>query len=187
MQEGAKQMVQRSKLSLHGQWRRWQRDQRIGKSRTRRVGRRYMLGRLAKGTMMGVLGASGIGTGYLMTRALMGLALQASGKNVLPELNAAQIFTNPHNGKEGILIHLSDGAFVAYDRACTHSKVYVDYDSKTQTLICPAHQAIFDPAQGARVVSGPAPSPLPKMAIQMKSDGTFQVAESGAAPFEHGL
>src|SRR5262249_10949804 len=32
--------------------------------------------------------------------------------------NAAMTFTNPADGKASVLVHLADGTFVAYDRAC---------------------------------------------------------------------
>ncbi|GHO95735.1 hypothetical protein KSF_057830 [Reticulibacter mediterranei] len=93
--------------------------------------------------------------------------------------NSSAVFTNPTDKKDSVLVHLSNGNFVAYERACTHVQVNVNYDPATQLLVCPAHGAIFDPAKGAAVVQGPngeAPTSiksLAKVPIQVKSDGTI--------------
>jgi Rieske Fe-S protein len=87
--------------------------------------------------------------------------------------NAALNFTNPANGKASVLVHLSDGNFVAYERACTHVGVYVNYDPAQKLLVCPAHGATFDPAQNAAVKQGPATRPLPKVTVHINSDGSI--------------
>jgi serine/threonine-protein kinase len=91
--------------------------------------------------------------------------------------NAALNFMNPADGKASVLIHLADGNFVAYDRACTHKGVFVAYDPATQLLVCPAHGATFDPANGGAVVQGvpqePPLQPLPKVTVQINADGTI--------------
>jgi len=91
--------------------------------------------------------------------------------------NAAMNFVNPANGRAGMLVHLADGNFVAYDRACTHVGVNVDYDPDLQLLVCPAHGATFDPAQDGAVVQGlpqgPDLKPLPKVAVRINADGTI--------------
>ena len=87
--------------------------------------------------------------------------------------NASQNFTNPANGSDSILIHLPNGNFVAYNKACTHRGVPVYYDSGSQQLKCPAHGAIFDPANGGSPVSGPNNGPLANVAIRVNGDGTI--------------
>ncbi len=89
--------------------------------------------------------------------------------------NTAMNFVNPADGKASILIHLANGNFVAYGRACTHVGVYVNYDPATRLLVCPAHGAIFDPAQGGAVLQGPATRPLPKVTIHVNTDGMITV------------
>ena len=75
-------------------------------------------------------------------------------------------FTDPASGDPAALIKLSDGTFVAYDLICTHAGCTVtSWDSKLQYLRCPCHGATFDAAHGARVVAGPAPSPLPEIPL----------------------
>jgi len=90
--------------------------------------------------------------------------------------NSVVSFTNPADGSASLLIRLSNGSFVACERACTHQGVAVDYDSGSQHLHCPAHDAYFDPTNGFRELSGSGPSglsPLPKVTIRVNGDGTI--------------
>lgn len=89
--------------------------------------------------------------------------------------NSASNFTNPADGNDSLLIHLSNGNFVACERACTHAGVNVDYDPGSHQLVCPAHGAVFDPTNGFNVVQGPATSPLPAVSIHINADGTITV------------
>lgn len=87
--------------------------------------------------------------------------------------NSSQGFTNPADGQGSLLIHLPNGNFVAYERACTHVGVAVYYDGGRQQLVCPAHGARFDPANGGQVLQGPANRPLPTVSIRVNTDGTI--------------
>jgi Rieske Fe-S protein/tRNA A-37 threonylcarbamoyl transferase component Bud32 len=91
-------------------------------------------------------------------------------------LNTSVTFTNPADGKESLLVHLPSNNFVAYERACTHEGVAVNYDPATQRFVCPAHGAIFDPANGAKVLQGPATRPLTPVSIHVNTDGTITTA-----------
>lgn len=90
-------------------------------------------------------------------------------------VNTSTRFTNLTDKKESLLVHLTNGNFVAYERACTHVGVYVNYDAASKTFICPAHGAIFDPAKGGAVLQGPATKPLPTVKIHINGDGTITV------------
>jgi serine/threonine protein kinase/Rieske Fe-S protein len=90
-------------------------------------------------------------------------------------LNSASSFKNPTDGAQSLLIHLSNGQFVAAERACTHEGVAVNYHPDTHTLICPLHGAIFDPANNFKVLQGPAQLPLKAVPIKVNSDGTITV------------
>jgi serine/threonine protein kinase/nitrite reductase/ring-hydroxylating ferredoxin subunit len=99
------------------------------------------------------------------TGTVIGASNQAAG--------SAKAFNNPADGKESLLVHLTNGKFVAYERACTHQQVAVDYDAATGHLICPLHHSVFDPANNGSVLVGPAQTPLPKVAIRVNADGTI--------------
>jgi serine/threonine protein kinase len=88
-------------------------------------------------------------------------------------VNSAQNFTS--GGQSNVLIRLPGGNYVAYSRACTHVGVLVNYDPGSHQLICPAHGAIFDPANNGSVVQPPANGPLPPVTIHVNPDGTITV------------
>ena len=69
-------------------------------------------------------------------------------------------------GRDAVLVHLDGGEFVAYSAVCTHAQCTVAY--KDAQLACPCHGSIFDPANGAEVVSGPAQTPLPEIPIRVQ-------------------
>jgi serine/threonine protein kinase/nitrite reductase/ring-hydroxylating ferredoxin subunit len=87
--------------------------------------------------------------------------------------NSSVSFTNPADGQGSLLIRLSNGNFVACERACTHQGVPVNYDSGTQTLVCPAHGAVFNPSSGFSHVQGPGNGPLAGVSIRVNADGTI--------------
>ncbi len=69
-------------------------------------------------------------------------------------------------GRDAVLVHLDGGEFVAYSAVCTHAGCTVAYQNAQ--LACPCHGSIFDPANGAEVVSGPAQTPLPEIPIKVQ-------------------
>ena len=83
--------------------------------------------------------------------------------------NSASSFTVPTNGDPGVLVHLPNGNFVAFDATCTHAGCPVEYDPSSKLLLCPCHGAAFDPAQGAAVVQGPTDIPLTSVPIHVSS------------------
>jgi Rieske Fe-S protein len=70
------------------------------------------------------------------------------------------------SGSPAVLVHLNSGDFVAYSAVCTHQQCTVAY--RGGQLACPCHGSIFDPANGAAVVSGPARRPLPEVPVEVR-------------------
>ena len=80
-------------------------------------------------------------------------------------------FQDPRSGDPAVAVSLSGGSIVAFDAVCTHAGCQVSFDTGQKLLACPCHGALFDPAHGAAVVAGPAPTPLASIPIQAGSDG----------------
>jgi thiosulfate dehydrogenase (quinone) large subunit len=80
-------------------------------------------------------------------------------------------FQDPASGDPAVAVSLPGGAVAAFDAVCTHAGCQVSYDTGQRLLACPCHGATFDPARGAAVVSGPAPTALPPIKVQVGSDG----------------
>jgi rieske iron-sulfur protein len=76
-------------------------------------------------------------------------------------------------------VRAADGV-VAYSGVCTHTGCDVtDWIAAAQRFKCPCHESEFDPADAARVVSGPAPWQLAALPLKMV-DGMLAIA----GPFE---
>jgi arsenite oxidase small subunit len=103
-------------------------------------------------------------------------------------LNDSLLFEYPHKDRPAILIHLSSG-FVAFDAICTHLGCQVHFDkvpvagweSNSQQNFCSCHGGVFDPNTG-KVLGGPPPRPLPKIKLEIDSQG-----EIFADGYESGL
>jgi len=65
---------------------------------------------------------------------------------------------------------------VAYSAVCTHQACPVNMWSKARDgLVCSCHGSVYDPKNGAAVLDGPAPRPLPSLAVKI-ADSAVAVA-----------
>jgi len=75
-------------------------------------------------------------------------------------------------GAPGYIFRTKAGVF-AYSAICTHQGCTVNFNSDNSHFQCPCHGAEFDPANGAKVLAGPAPSPLTKIKISVQGNNIF--------------
>jgi len=81
-------------------------------------------------------------------------------------------------GSPGTVMNWTVDDIVAYSKICTHVGCPAAlYEQTTHHILCPCHQSTFNAAQGAQVLFGPAPRPLPQLPIGTDSQG-FLIAES---------
>jgi thiosulfate dehydrogenase (quinone) large subunit len=80
-------------------------------------------------------------------------------------LNSAASFNVSGNNDPGILVHLPNDQFAAYDAVCTHAGCTVAYNPGSKHLECPCHGSVFDPAKAGSVLAGPAKQPLGNIKI----------------------
>jgi nitrite reductase/ring-hydroxylating ferredoxin subunit len=72
------------------------------------------------------------------------------------------------NGAPALLFRTKTGVF-AYQTICTHQGGVTKYFSVKKLLVCPVHNASFDPFKKGTVVTGPATNPLPTVKVTIKS------------------
>jgi Rieske Fe-S protein len=113
-------------------------------------------------------GGSEEGEGRARSGAQGGGAAIAKESEVAP--GSAVTFKN--GGQDAVLVHLESGDFVAYSAVCTHQACTVAY--KGGQLACPCHGSVFDPANGAEVVNGPAQSPLEEIPVEVRGGEIFR-------------
>ena len=84
-----------------------------------------------------------------------------------------KIFTAA-DGSAAILFRTKAGVF-AYSRTCTHQGCNVNYDTESNTLLCPCHGAQFDQDANGKVLNGPATKPLTPIKVAIKGQSIVQI------------
>ena len=67
-------------------------------------------------------------------------------------------------GTPAVLFRTKSGVF-AYSAVCTHQGCTVAFNSASKNLQCGCHGAVFDPFDGAKVVTGPTNQPLARITV----------------------
>lgn len=71
------------------------------------------------------------------------------------------------NGAPALLFRTKTGVF-AYQTICTHQGGLTKYFAPKKLMVCPVHNASFDPFKKGAVVAGPAITPLPSVKVAIK-------------------
>lgn len=77
------------------------------------------------------------------------------------------------SGNPSILFRTTHGVF-AYSEICTHQGCTISYSPTDKLLVCPCHGATYDPFNNAKVLSGPAPAPVPNVQVAIEGDWIVQ-------------
>ncbi len=78
------------------------------------------------------------------------------------------------NGKAALLLHMPAG-YRAFGVVCTHLGCIAQWKSDENDIVCPCHLGRYDPNTGA-VLSGPPPSPLPAINIQVRDGAIYALS-----------
>ena len=73
------------------------------------------------------------------------------------------------NGAPALLFRTKTGVF-AYQTICPHQGGLAKYFAPRKLIVCPVHNASFDPFKKGRVVAGPAITPLLSVKVAIKGD-----------------
>ena len=74
--------------------------------------------------------------------------------------------------------------YVAYSKLCTHLGCPVGlYEQQLELLVCPCHQSMFNVRNGAIPQFGPAPRPLPQLALYFDDNGDLRAQ----APYDQAV
>ena len=121
----------------------------------------------------GALAVAFAGAGKFFAKAAPATSKVSAGKGTkIVKLASLKVGGNYNfvasNGAPSILFRTKTGVF-AYSAICTHQGCTVKYSTSSKTLKCPCHQAEFDPYKSAKVVNGPAETPLGKVKVAIKA------------------
>lgn len=82
----------------------------------------------------------------------------------------------------------SASGYIAYSRICTHAGCPVAlYRAAAKELMCPCHQSVFNVLADGAVVSGPADHALPRLPIEVGSDGILRATGDFPEPVGPGF
>lgn len=86
-----------------------------------------------------------------------------------------------------VLIRTSDG-YLAYSKVCTHAGCPVAlYRTNAKQLLCQCHQSVFDVMREGAVVSGPADHALPRLPIEVGTEGYLRATGDYPEPVGPGF
>lgn len=152
----------------------------------------------------------GFGTGLYRTKWTRGARLvRENGVPVratdLADDSVLTVFPDGHVGdasSQTLLLRLPSGVlvptpdrkdwspqgYVAFSKVCTHAGCPVGlYRASAHQLLCPCHQSVFDVAEAAKPISGPAARALPQLPLQISDDGYLEAQSDYTEPIGPGF
>lgn len=141
--------------------------------KTKRITRRRFLDFVLGGSIVVSLGSAlGVMLTFIYPPKKEGGAETAERLEVGPVSGIPEGKAKPvvFQNKNVMVIHVKEG-FFAVDMKCTHLGCMVEWVVGKGVLFCPCHAAYFD--YKGKVISGPAPSPLPLYKIEIVQDKIY--------------
>ena len=107
---------------------------------------------------------------------------EKKGGGALVEKNAATILVRFKESEYKPPTNVSGTVkgYVAYSKVCTHEGCLIS-ERQGQNFLCPCHSSVYDPLEGAKVVGGPAPRPVPQLPLGIAKSGNLLLA---TGPFD---
>ncbi|WP_435100794.1 ubiquinol-cytochrome c reductase iron-sulfur subunit [Halarchaeum sp. P4] len=109
---------------------------------------------------------------------------EGGGALQVPVANTLLVRFTEDDYQEPTMLEGTAQGYAAYSAVCTHAGCTVSSRTgpNNQNFLCPCHQSVFNPLQGAKVVGGPAPRPLPQLPVGVTEEGDQLIIATG--PFE---
>ena len=105
-----------------------------------------------------------------MSTAMFGTPAVAANSQIVKLSKVKVGATHPFqlsNGAPALLFRTKTGVF-AYQTICPHQGGLAKYFAPRKLIVCPVHNASFNPFKKGAVVAGPATSPLPSVKVAIK-------------------
>lgn len=134
------------------------------------IGRREAIGLGAVGAAAVVVGLTGCAPATSSTSSSSsnsGSGSTAAGGTkvaALADVPVGSIISTKLSGKPVVVTHASADAVACFSAVCPHEGCTVA--GKGNQIVCPCHQAVFDPATGA-AISGPTKKSLTGVAVKV--------------------
>lgn len=107
----------------------------------------------ASGLVLSLAGLNGVNA---QTKDDDDVTLKLDEKSPLSKVGGAYFFD--YKGDKIVVIRKTETEFAAYSAICTHQGGFLNYNEKTQQLICPLHNSRF--GTNGQTINGPAKQPL---------------------------
>lgn len=88
------------------------------------------------------------------------------------KVGESYVFSVPNAKEQAILVRLEQDKYAAFGQKCTHLQCPVIWKNDEKILFCPCHKGAFNGVTGD-VLYGPPERPLPKLKIDVASDGVY--------------
>jgi Rieske Fe-S protein len=128
-----------------------------------------------------------VGNGWIWIRSLFAKPAAAYGAQAVARasevpVGGVKLFSYPTPTDPCILLRRTNGQLIAFSQKCTHLSCAVYFAKDRDRLECPCHEGYFS-ADSGRVLQGPPPRPLPRIALEVRGDEVWAVGVlEGAEP-----